>query len=304
MALTGIWTACLLGVLAVLPSVIAMGFRQILAVAVFTQMLIGAAGVHEKWRPLKTALGVEPESRYLDDALLPSGVRYPLRRWLNVRLGPRDKVYVWGDDDGSYIDARVHLDYESTPALLLWRLAASSRDADSLRRCLRQRGFTWMIYSLHWPVLLANNGKLDFRESDRALMVMQEFWRRWTESVIGAYPVADTHGSPAWAVKLRNTPRVGPMVVNRWRQPELLPGTLPLVWRAVKYERDGDAGMAIQVYRDVLVAYPGYAFAMFPLARLLAERGKAGEANRYLAEAARLGWILAKPGSGKPGRKG
>lgn len=290
MAYAGVWMAGMLCALPALPRPAGRAARRLLAGAVAIQAIVGTAGVADRWRPVDVATGKLTRGEYLTRTLEPREVRYPLRCWLNERLVKRDRVYLWGDTDAAYINARVHPDYEYAPAPLLWRMANESRDGDALRRRFKQRGFTFMVYSTFWPMVLARTGDMPFRRDARDLGVVQDFWRRWAEPAVGAYPEPGTPGSPAWVVGLRRTPREGMIRVDRWRHPEILPGSSGLVWPAIAMERDGDRRGALAAYRKILVRYPNYALIMLQASRLLVEQGERAEAGRLREAAGALGW--------------
>lgn len=305
--LTGVWLAGSLASLAVLRPRPGNWIRGILAAGAGFQAVAALPVIHRTWGPRDVALGVTSPARYLEDRLKPAGVGFPIRRRLDelraaeARGGTR-RVLVTGDDHASYLAGRAVPDLELAPHPLLWRLAEESRDGDRVHRRLRQRGIGWMLYSLNWPLRLA---RADLTRpaplSPRTLDVLQDFWRDWTDPVVGAYPSSGGQGAPAWIIRFRRTAGPGTVILDRWRHPEILPGTFAWIWPALARERDGDREGALAALRVVLDRHPDYAMVRFQAARLSFELNRPGEGRRDLAAAARRGWRLKGhgPASGR-----
>ncbi len=256
MGLCGLWTAAFIGTLVALPPATGLILRNLLAFLVFYQALVSLVAGTYRWGPRDVALGIISKPYYLTH-LPPTGVHYPIRKELERRYPDRGTVYVYGDDTSYYLSGRVHVDYENGSDPWLWRLAAQSHDAADLRKKLRQRGWTHMLYSTRWPEILTQKDQEDlytFRHQARTLELMQNFLRRYA--------------SVALLRKGAGTQRYMFSCVFEFVEEEraeisqplpFLPGAEALVLTGDHAWREGDLKAAEAFYRTKLASFPNCA---------------------------------------------
>lgn len=305
-ALAGLWTGACVGALGAVEGGSAGLLRNLLSLCVFYQALVALVAVLIGWGPRDIVFGIVTEDYYLGNGLEPLRVHYPLRKEIERRLPGRGTVYVYGDDTSYYLAGRVYVDYELGSDPLLWRLAAASSDPAHLRRKVRQRGWTHVLYSARWPDVLGADGKLHFRHEARTLMLVQDFWRLYARQVLaGETSVRDRpKASFLFAIgESADASGFDPDPNSRW---PFLPGAEALVWEGDRALEAGGIGRARTAYTEKLMAYPGFALLHDRMARAALSSGDRRSARGHLEAAKGLGWnsrrLRERAGAGR--RKG
>jgi hypothetical protein len=255
---------------------------------VFVQALLSVVAMTYGFGARDVAFGIISRDYYLTEGLKPRPVHYTARREMDERFPVRGKVYVYGDDQSYYLKGRIHLDYESGSDPFIWRLASSARDPEDLRKRFRQRRITHVLYSTCWPDILLKMKELTFRQKDRTISLMQEFWKRYARPIV----IKENEGlDGAYVFLLAETPRKEPYDPYFSRRLPFLPGAEPLVWDGDAALQKGKLGDAWMIYRELLRTYPDAVLLEERLARVAALRGNEVLLREHLRRIRAHGWI-------------
>jgi len=293
MGFCGLWTAAFIAVVVSLPEVTGLLLRNLLAFLVFYQALVSLVAATIGWGPRDIAFGMISRDFYLTNGFEPKGIHYPIRKDLERRVPRRNGVYVYGDDTSYYLSGRVFVDYELGSDPLLWRLAADSWDSPHLRRKVRQRRWSHMLYSTRWPEYLESLGRETFRHNARTVGLMSEFWRRYAVPLlVREAQEGRRHG--AYVFELSRLPREGAYDPDFSNRLPMLPGAIGLTWKGDQALLSDDARRAFEYYRERLEQFPRCAILHDRMARAEVAAGHLFAAREHFHNMQRLGWMSPK----------
>ncbi len=289
----GIWTLALVGSLESMPGGGSLLLFNLLRFTAFFQALICVVAMVMRFGPVYVAFGAVSPEYYLSEGLAPEGVHYPIRKSLEREFPGRGTVYVYGDDQSYYLSGRVQMDYESGSDPFLWRLAAESRDPRELRKRMRQKDWTHILYSTRWPEALARLDALKFRHDDRTLRLVQEFWRSYARPVLVREKEGREEMERSYVFALLQKPARGDYDPTFTVCMPFLPGAEAVLWEGDELLREGDAVKAEEAYLKKLEIFPEFGLLSERLARTALARGKRARAENYLLRASQSGWKFA-----------
>jgi hypothetical protein len=304
----GIWCAIFLSAVPALPGAVQSVAMNLLMFTAFYQALMMLSTSTTGFFPRDVAVGAMSREQYLDVAVVSKRIYRPVRRAIEERLPGRGVVYTYGDDKGYYLSGRVCLDYDFGSDPLLWKLAAESRDPEDLRRHIRQRGWTHMIYATYWPDYYENEKSLEYRFGPRVLVLVQEFWRKYAELSMRA-EIPDEDGvKGAYVFAFRPLAAAARYAMDGGDRLPFLPGAEALFLPGDRMLRDRKPDEAAEFYARMLARFPDFAVLHERLGRLAMFSGNIKQARFHVKALEGSGWMseslrrLAWPAAG--GRAG
>ena len=286
----GIWCAAFLSMIWALPSGVRLLSLNVLTIVSFYQALMMLSASTTGFFPRDVAFGIMTREQYLDVAVVSKRIYRPIRKAIEDSIPDRGVVYSYGDDKGYYLSGKVDLDYDFGSQPLLWRIASDSRDSLELRKRIRQKGWTHMIYATYWPDFYENEGSLDYRFNYRVLLLMQDFWQRYAELAIRA-EIRDedgVKGAYVYAFRMKSSPQA--YLMDGGERLPFLPGAEALFLPGDRLMRDGKPDEALVFYQGKARETPGFAVLNERLGRLSIYQGKMAEARQNVLAIEAAGW--------------
>ena len=287
----GIWCAAFLLPVRLLSPLSRLFTLNVLRFIAFYQALMMLSASTTGFFPRDAAFGIMDREQYLDVAVVSKRIYRPIRRALEGKFPGRGVVYTFGDDKGYYLSGRVCLDYDFGSSPLLWKLAEESRDSRELRKRIRQRGWTHMIYATYWPDFYENEKSLEFHFNVRSLGLIQDFWREYAELAIRA-EIRDEDGvKGSYVYSFRNRPSSAVYQMDGGERLPYLPGAEALYLPGDRLLHDGKPAEAAEFYADCLARFPGFAVLRERLGRLAVFNGRIPEARLQVRALEAQGWL-------------
>lgn len=287
----GAWIAVLLVPVNALASPVRTITLNILTFTAFYQALIALSSLTAWFFPRDVAFGVQPPEQYLDVAIVSKRVYRPVRRAVEERLPGRGVVYSFGDDKGFYLAGRVALDYDFGSDPLLWKLAAESRNPLELRKRVRQRGWTHMIYATYWVDYYGGKNSLVYRHDSRVLGLMQDFWREYAELAIRLEIREEGRVKGSYVYSFRKHPSKAPYDMDGRERLPFLPGAEALFLGGDSLLLGGQTGDAAAFYAGHLARFPDSTILHERLGRLAVYFGRISEARSHVNALESRGWL-------------
>jgi len=289
----GVWCAALLLLVRSLPDPPRLVALNALKVVAFYQALTMLSASTTGFFPRDAAFGVMSQEQYIEVAVVSKRIYRPIRRALEAKFPDRGVVYTYGDDRGYYLAGRVCLDYDFGSDPAIWRLAAECRSTGELRKRIRQRGWTHMIYSTYWPDFYENEKSLVYRFDSRVLNLMQDFWREYAGLEL-RLEIRDEDGvKGSYVYAFRDRPVTDGYQMDGGERLPYLPGAEGLFLPGDRLLRDGRIDEAADFYAGRLAQVPDFAVLHERMGRLAVYSGRIGEARAHVRALEGRGWRSA-----------
>ena len=250
----------------------------LVAIVTVGQMVSWTGMVTGLYSPWRVALGFESRLLYLSRGLQPHYEYAPMAGLINTRLPEHARILMFSDILSYYIDREVVFDTQQVTPPVGMRLFSQGATPEALRKRFRQLGIDWVYYTpLH--VMAFQRDCRCIGMDKTALACYERFWRK--------YAVIEFDYMSLKMFRLRSESEAihsgpGPFVA--------LPGILDVAQTAAEEARvAGNFGGALGELEKVRRQYPDMSEVRVRIAEMYLQQGRASDAARELAVAARLG---------------